>query len=143
MILQHQKTVSWTMGKAVGTLSISHTSIVLDGTNPSQVITVTRAGDGVISAVSSDVNIATVSVNGTNVTVNGVISVSGNAVVTISVAEGTNHLAPTDQTCSVATQFLPAKDTLENMHWNDISTVCKLGKASEYWSIGDKKDNSR
>lgn len=34
---------------------------------------------------------------------------------------------------------LPEKDTLENMSWEDISTVCKAGKAAEYWSVGDQK----
>ena len=33
----------------------------------------------------------------------------------------------------------PEKDTLENMNWEDISTVSKAGKASEYWSVGDQK----
>ena len=36
-------------------------------------------------------------------------------------------------------QFLPTKDTLANMSWADIQTVCKAGKASEYWAIGDQK----
>ena len=35
--------------------------------------------------------------------------------------------------------MLPPKDTLENMSWADIQIVCKAGKASEYWSIGDTK----
>lgn len=34
----------------------------------------------------------------------------------------------------------PKKDTLENMSWADISKVCRAGKASEYWKVGDKKE---
>jgi len=34
---------------------------------------------------------------------------------------------------------LPAKTTLENTSWDDISIVSRMGKASEYWSIGDTK----
>lgn len=36
-------------------------------------------------------------------------------------------------------QDIPAKKALSLMTWQDISTVCKAGKASEYWSIGDTK----
>ena len=34
----------------------------------------------------------------------------------------------------------PAKKALSLMTWQDISTVCKAGKANEYWSVGDTKD---
>lgn len=34
---------------------------------------------------------------------------------------------------------LPAKDSLENMSWADISQVCRAGKAGEYWQLGDVK----
>lgn len=33
----------------------------------------------------------------------------------------------------------PAKQPLEDMSWEDISTVCKAGLASEYWNVGDTK----
>lgn len=32
---------------------------------------------------------------------------------------------------------LPEKKALSLMTWQDISTVCKAGKASEYWAVGD------
>lgn len=32
---------------------------------------------------------------------------------------------------------LPEKKVFSEMTWADIQTVCKAGKASEYWSIGD------
>lgn len=35
--------------------------------------------------------------------------------------------------------WLPKKDVLENMSWEDISRVCKAGVASEYWNLGDTK----
>ena len=34
----------------------------------------------------------------------------------------------------------PAKKALSLMTWQDISTVCKAGKASEYWAVGDTKN---
>lgn len=34
----------------------------------------------------------------------------------------------------------PTKKALSLMTWKDISTVCKAGKASEYWAVGDTKN---
>ena len=63
------KSVSWSIGKAAGSLSISPTSMTLDTTTKSKTITVTRSGDGAISAVSGNTAAATVSVSGNTVTV--------------------------------------------------------------------------
>lgn len=63
------KSVSWSIGKAAGSLSISPTSMTLDTTTKSKTITVTRSGDGTISAVSGNTAAATVSVSGNTVTV--------------------------------------------------------------------------
>ena len=70
------------------------TSLTLDSSNPTRTITVTRAGNGTISAESSNTSVATVSVSGTKVTVSGVNQKSGSAVITIKVSAGTNHNAP-------------------------------------------------
>ena len=35
--------------------------------------------------------------------------------------------------------ILPSKIPLNDMSWQGIRTVCKAGKASEYWKVGDKK----
>lgn len=37
---------------------------------------------------------------------------------------------------------LPAKNTLQNMSWSEIQTICKAGAAAEYWNIGDQKNIS-
>ena len=47
------KSVSWTIGKAAGSLSITPPSLTLDSSNPSGTINVTRAGNGTISAFAS------------------------------------------------------------------------------------------
>ncbi len=47
------KTVAWSIGKAAGSLSISKTSITLNSSTKSTTFTVTRSGDGAISATSS------------------------------------------------------------------------------------------
>ena len=51
-------------GKDPGSLSISPTTMSLDDATPTGIITVTRAGDGAISAVSSDTEVATVTIGG-------------------------------------------------------------------------------
>ena len=106
-----------TVSKAAGSLSISPTSLTLGKTNPAGEIIVDRAGDGSISAVSSAPDIAEVSVSGNIVTVTG--KASGNATITISVAEGTNHTAPASKTCAVTVQFV----NIYGVHWDGTSTT--------------------
>lgn len=92
-----------------GSLRISPTSLSLDKDNPVKTIAVTRAGDGAITARSSNAAVASASVNGTTVTVTG--KATGTAVITVSVAAGTNHSAPPDQACTVTATFKPVAST--------------------------------
>ena len=96
------KSVPWSIVKAAGSLSLSPTKATLGGAGEVQVIAVTRAGDGAISATSSNTGIATVQVSGNNVVVTGVAP--GSVTVTVKVAEGTNHLAPSNKTCAVTVE---------------------------------------
>lgn len=93
------KTVAWTINKAAGSLSLSATSLALNGDSPTGSVTVTRAGDGAISATSSNTGIATVAVSGAKVTVTAIAE--GNITVTVKVAAGTNHNAPANKTFTV------------------------------------------
>lgn len=132
------KSVSWTIGKAVGSLSLSADTLSLDATTTSGTITVTRAGDGAISASSSATDIATVSVSGNIVTITGVAS--GSATITVNVGEGTNHTVPSSKTVAVTVQFLPAVGTpLNDMSWSDIKKISDAGLASSYFAVGDFK----
>ena len=106
-----KKTVVWSIGKAAGSLSISPTSITLNASNRSKTITVTRAGNGVVSASSNNTGVAKVTVSGTTVTVSSVNDTTGNATITISVAAGTNHTAPASKTCAVTASFKPTAST--------------------------------
>lgn len=134
------KSVNWTIGKAAGSLSLSKTSITLNSSTKSTTFTVTRAGDGAISAVSSDTSVATVSVSGTTVTVNSVNDKTGTATITVSVAAGTNHTAPSNKTCAVSCEFLPAIGTaLNDISWADIKRISDAGLASSYFAVGDRK----
>lgn len=129
------KSVSWSIGKAAGSLGISPTSMTLDTTTKSKTITVTRSGDGAISATSSNTAAATVSVSGNTVTVTG--KASGSATITVSVAEGTNHTAPASKTCAVTANFL--NSTFASNTWETIIAACQSGNVPDTWVAGDSK----
>ena len=105
------KTVSWTINKAAGSLSISPTSITLNDSNKVRTITVTRPGDGAIIATISNNSIATVQVNGNVITVTGKGN-SGNATITVKVGAGTNYTAPANKTCSVSATYISVGDVI-------------------------------
>ena len=132
------KSVSWSIGKAAGNLSISTTSMTLDTTTKSKTITVTRSGDGTISAVSSNTAAATVSVSGNTVTVTG--KANGSATITISVAAGTNYTAPANKTCAVTVSFL--KDNFADNDWSAIIAACHSGSVPSTWVVGNSKTMS-
>lgn len=133
------KEVSWTIGKAAGSLSLNKTSVTLNTNKLTDTVTVTRAGDGAISATSSDTSVATVSINGNVITVSHVNKKSGAATITVAVAAGTNHNAPANKTFTVNAEFVPVKAALNSMSWADIRKVSDAGLASSYWSVGDVK----
>ena len=129
------KTVAWTIGKAAGSLSLNKSSMSLNVSKMSDTITVTRAGNGAISAVSNAPGVASVSVSGNVVTVTG--KAKGSATVTVSVAADTNHTAPASKTCSV-TVTLPTS-TLSDNDWATIRQVSSAGQGANYWAVGDMK----
>ena len=97
--------VTWKIGKAAGSLSLSPTTMTIDASSTTGTITVTRAGDGAITAKSSNTNIATVSVDGNKITVTK--KGDGTATITVSVAESANYLAPSDKTSNVKCESVP------------------------------------
>ena len=131
------KTVQWSIAKAAGYLSISPTFLTLDSSNMSRTISVTRYGDGTISAVSNDTGVATASVSGTTVTVTGT-GTAGEATITVSVAAGTNYTAPANATCSVSASYIDL--ILNNNDWETIKQVSDKSKGANYWAVGDRKE---
>lgn len=111
------KSIPWSIVKAAGSLSISPTSITLGGAGEVQVIAVNRAGNGAISATTSSAGVATAQVSGDNVVVTGVTP--GNATITIKVAEGSNHLAPSNKTCAVVVEA----PKIYGASWDGTSTT--------------------
>jgi len=129
------KTVAWSIGKAAGSSSLNKSSLALSTGTMSGTISVTRAGNGAVSASSSNTNVAAVSVSGTTVTVTA--KAKGTATITVKVAEGTNHTAPANRTCSVSVT-LPTTSLNDNT-WATIKEVSDAGQGENYWSVGDTK----
>ena len=129
------KTVAWSIGKAAGSSSLNKSSLALSTGTMSGTISVTRAGNGAVSASSSNTNVAAVSVSGTIVTVTA--KAKGTATITVKVAEGTNHTAPANRTCSVSVT-LPTTSLNDNT-WATIKEVSDAGQGENYWSLGDTK----
>lgn len=100
------KTVSWKIGKADGSLTLSKTSIKLEDGKLTDSFTVTRLGTGTITAVSNRPDIASVSISGNIVTVHSVDENSGTVTITVSVASDTNYNAPASKTCTVSCVFV-------------------------------------
>ena len=127
------KTIFWSITKVAGSLSLSTNSLTIDANSTTGSFTVTRAGDGAISATSSNTGVATVSVSGNTVTVTKVGQ--GSATITISVAEGTIHTAPASKTCTVTTSFITASTAAISgvnytsglpTDWNIMKEIAKI-----------------
>ena len=134
------KSVSWKIGKAAGSLTLSASSVTLNSNTTSKTVTVTRPGNGTITATSNNTGVATVSVSGTTLTISSVNSTTGTTTITVKVAAGTNHTAPANKTISVSAEFLPAVGTaLNDCSWDDVSKISAQGLGANYWSVGDTK----
>ena len=129
------KNVNWSIGKAAGSLTLNRSSLTLNNATRTGTITVTRPGNGVVTASSNKTSIATVSVSGTTITVTAVAY--GSATITVNVAEGTNHTAPSSKTCSVTVNLF--NDTLNSNTWAAIKAASDAGDAANVWSVGDTK----
>ena len=133
------KTVSWSIGKAAGSMTLSASAVTLNSAALTAEVTVTRPGDGAITASSSNTGVATVSVSGNKVTIKHVNQTTGTATIASKVAAGTNHPAPADKTVAVTAQFMPTKKALNDQTWAEIRQVSDAGQGSSYWSVGDRK----
>lgn len=129
--------VDWSIAKAAGSLSVQPTTVEINGDNYSTGInvTITRSGDGAISYSPTSVSGLTMSLNGNtlNIRGNGSTAISGK-VITISVAEGTNYLAPSSRTVTVNATYWDWGD--ENAvgdqdWWASLKTWARSASASE------------
>lgn len=133
------KNANWTINKAAGSLSLSTDTLTLNNIIPGTV-TVTRVGNGTISATSSNSNVVTVtSVNQSTgvITLTGTGVTNGTATITVSVAAGTNHNAPSNKTINVTA--IPFQN-LNNYTWAQIAQIIKQGNAPSSFEVGAYKD---
>lgn len=131
------KTVSWSIGKATGTLTVSPNSIELSPSNLSDTFTIGGNHDGTISVVSNNTGIATVSRSGNTVTVNNVNQTTGNTTIIVSCTAGTNYTAPSSQSVTVEAKFVSS--VLNENDWSVIKSVADASQGANYWAVGDRK----
>ena len=115
------KTVSWTIGKAVNSVTNSPSSIVLKSSAKTATFTVNRKGNGTITATSNNTSVAKIkSINQSTgvVTVESVNDTTGTAKITVKVAEGTNYKAASDTTVDVTATFV----TIYGVEWDWTSS---------------------
>ena len=124
------KTATWSIAKGDQVVSVSPAAVTLNTSARSAKFTVTRKGDGVISATSNNQSVATVSginqVTG-EVTVNSVKDTTGTATITVKVAEGANYLAVADKQVQVKAQFV----TIYGVEWDWTSSGSTKGKRTD------------
>ena len=127
-----EKDIQWSIAKATPSITFDPTSVSLDTSTTSQEVAVGYTGDGVLSAQSNNSGVATVSLSGNMLTVDGVDT--GSTTITVSASEGTNYTA-VSASLSVAVQFVitipvvpSQKGTLtyngeaQMAEWNDLNT---------------------
>ena len=126
------KNIQWSIAKATPSITFDPASVSLDTSTTSQEVAVSYTGDGVLSAQSNNSGVATASLSGNMLTVDGVDT--GSTTITVSASEGTNYTAAS-ASLSVAVQFaiiipvVPSqKGTLtyngeaQMAEWNDLNT---------------------
>lgn len=123
------KTVTWSIGKTAGTLSLSKSSMTLQTGTISDTFTISTNSTGAISVSNSNMAVATASRSGSTVTVTSVGAQSGTAVITVSAAGDSNHTAPDSKTCTVNCTFLG----IYGVVWDGTSTTV--------WSRTDEAAN--
>lgn len=100
--------VNWTINKATGSLSVSPTTVAINGNNYNSgvAVTITRAGDGAISYSPTSISGLTLSLSGNTLTIKGNGSTPVSATtITIKVAAGTNYTAPSNKTITVSAEY--------------------------------------
>ena len=125
--------VQWEINRAdLPRPTLDKSAITLSGDQISDTFTVTREGDGAVTATADSGTVVTTSVAETTVTVTSVDKTTGKATITVKVEQGTNYNAyvNTDVTVSVDAKFLPVVGTpLDNCSWDDINNIAAAGLA--------------
>ena len=131
------QSVNWTIGKANGSVLLSPASLTLNAEAMTGTVTVTKAGDGELTARSDNEAVAVVSLSGDKVTVTA--KGDGAANVTVYAKEGKNHRAA-EASCPVTVQLSAYDPVFANNTWEDIIDACQKNKVPDTWVPGDAKE---
>lgn len=132
------KEAQWGIEKAtIAKPTLSEISGNLNNSTTTLTFTVTRQGDGIIKATSSDTSIATASVNDAIVTVTASGNTNGTANIVITVEESSHYTAYTEtDVVFEANAFYPT--VIEDV-WGLIKARANNGTAKDNYKIGDIK----
>lgn len=127
---------TWEIAKANGSASASSSSISYFGAKGgTQTVTISRSGDGAVTANSSNPDVAGVVVNGTTLTIT--VVGSGNTTIRVTVTAGTNHKSAT---CSISLSATALSSVLNDCTWAQIKQASDKGIGASIWSIGATKE---
>lgn len=112
------KSVSWSIGKAAPTLSVSPASITLDPDHLTGGATISTDSPGGLSIQNGDASVVTASLSGKTITVSHVDKTTGSTTVTVKQAATSNYLAAT-AVLSVTAKFV----TIWGAEWDGTSTT--------------------
>ena len=99
------KSVTWTIGKAQASISLSKNSVTLNSDKLTDTVTITSVGMNSVAAMSSDTSIATISMSGSTLTISNVNETTGTATIVLSGEVNSNYNAPSYPTIAVSAEF--------------------------------------
>ena len=114
-----EKTIAWTMSKGQSSLLADKNSITLNTNNLIDTINLTIVGDANVSVTSSDLNVATATVENGTVTISNVNQTSGIATITLSMAENSHYYASNIIEIEVTCEFT----FIYGVEWDGTSTT--------------------
>ena len=110
--------VSWAIGKASGSVTLSTNSVELDAETLTDTVTVTSATGSITGVSSSDDTVCTASYSGNTITLNSVNETTGSATITVNIGSTSNYNA-TSATISVNCTFT----SIYGAEWDGTSTT--------------------
>ena len=120
------KSVTWSIGKASGSVTLSKQSVTIQGTG-TDTVTVSNA-TGTVTVSTGDSSVATVSISDSTITITGVGV--GTTTITVSVADTANYAATTE---SISIVIIQEKNTWVTKSWSGYSSP----SAFDIWTDGD------
>ena len=123
---------TWRIDKAEQVISLDKTSLSLENALMSDTVIVNRLGDGIISAVSSDENLANVEIVENKIIVKA--KDTGNVTINIDVAESKNYKS---SSVTLPVEMYVIKPLNEFSSPESIVEAVRSGKAVNAWDEGD------